>query len=149
MVSRSAGRIRSLVPRVPRCDPEIVEHQSRQYRGPDDQRIHRVLCIVAHPDDAEFFCGGTLLLLARAGAEVDLVVVTSGDKGARELDLDRPTLAARREREQLAAARILRLSQRWPDRITGASRRVSPRDPTEPPGPPHHLRSDTAVPPAS
>ncbi|HLH70316.1 MAG TPA: PIG-L deacetylase family protein [Candidatus Dormibacteraeota bacterium] len=88
-----------------------MERESRQYRGPDDQRIRRVLCITAHPDDAEFFCGGTLLLLTRAGAKVDLVVVTSGDKGAREPDLDGPTLAMRREHEQLAAGRILGLSR--------------------------------------
>ncbi|HZV51198.1 MAG TPA: PIG-L family deacetylase [Candidatus Dormibacteraeota bacterium] len=97
----------------------MEERESRRYRGPDDRRIHRVLCITAHPDDAEFFCGGTLLLLGRAGVEVELVVVTSGDKGAREPDLDGPTLAARREGEQLAAARILGLSRveflRYPD----------------------------------
>jgi LmbE family N-acetylglucosaminyl deacetylase len=88
-----------------------MERESRRYRGPGDGRIRRVLCITAHPDDAEFFCGGTLLLLTRAGAEAELVVVTSGDKGAREPGLDGPTLAARREGEQLAAARLLGLSR--------------------------------------
>jgi hypothetical protein len=27
------------------------------FTGPDDRRIKRALCIVAHPDDIEFYCG--------------------------------------------------------------------------------------------
>jgi LmbE family N-acetylglucosaminyl deacetylase len=64
-----------------------------------------VLCIAAHPDDVEFFAGGTVLLLTRRGVTVDLVVVTSGDKGTR--DAAASELAATREREQLAAAAAL------------------------------------------
>src|SRR5438105_4224216 len=83
--------------------------RSRRFRGPDDPRIKRVLCIAAHPDDAEYFCAGTIMLLARAGATVDLVLATSGDKGAREAGIDGPALAAVREGEQLAAAAKLGL----------------------------------------
>ncbi|MBO0685227.1 MAG: PIG-L family deacetylase [Candidatus Dormibacteraeota bacterium] len=84
---------------------------SRRFRGLGDPRIARALCIAAHPDDAEFFCAGTLRLLVRRGAAVELVVATSGDKGAREPDIDGPTLAAQREAEQLAAARLLGVSR--------------------------------------
>jgi LmbE family N-acetylglucosaminyl deacetylase len=87
-----------------------MARHSRRFRGPEDRSIKRALCIAAHPDDAEFFCAGTLMVLARAGAEVDLVLVTSGDKGAREPDIDGPALAALREGEQLAAAARLGLS---------------------------------------
>ena len=83
--------------------------RSRRFRGPDDPRIKRVLCIAAHPDDTEYFCAGTIMLLARAGATVDLVLATSGDKGAREAGIDGPALAAVREGEQLAAAAKLGL----------------------------------------
>ncbi|MBO0837020.1 MAG: PIG-L family deacetylase, partial [Actinobacteria bacterium] len=84
---------------------------SRRFRGPGDPRIARALCIAAHPDDAEFFCAGTLRLLVRRGVTVDLVVATSGDKGAREPAIDSPGLAAQRESEQLAAARLLGVSR--------------------------------------
>lgn len=40
----------------------------------------RVAVITAHPDDAEFYIGGTLLQLGRAGAVVQLIVTTDGDK---------------------------------------------------------------------
>src|SRR5437868_10136905 len=84
--------------------------RSRRFRGPEDPRIKRALCIAAHPDDAEFFCAGTIMLLCRAGAAVDLVLVTSGDKGAREAAIDGPALAAVREGEQLVAAARLGLA---------------------------------------
>jgi LmbE family N-acetylglucosaminyl deacetylase len=40
-----------------------------------------VLGIFAHPDDAEFLCGGTLSLLSKAGWKVHIATMTAGDKG--------------------------------------------------------------------
>jgi LmbE family N-acetylglucosaminyl deacetylase len=40
----------------------------------------RVAIVTAHPDDAEFFLGGTLTRLGAAGADVTLIVCTNGDK---------------------------------------------------------------------
>lgn len=40
----------------------------------------RVVLVTAHPDDAEYYLGGTLLKLAQAKAKVWLVVCTDGDK---------------------------------------------------------------------
>jgi LmbE family N-acetylglucosaminyl deacetylase len=79
----------------------------RLFSGPADRRIRRALCIVAHPDDIDFFCAGTVTLMARRGVAVDFVLVTSGDKGSRTGDLTGAQLAALREREQLASARLL------------------------------------------
>jgi LmbE family N-acetylglucosaminyl deacetylase len=45
----------------------------------------RVLCLHAHPDDAEFLAGGTLALLAAAGHAVVILTMTSGDCGSAEL----------------------------------------------------------------
>ena len=42
----------------------------------------RALAVYAHPDDPEGSCGGTLAHWAAHGAEVRLVVVNAGDKGA-------------------------------------------------------------------
>ena len=77
------------------------------FSGPDDRRIKRALCIVAHPDDIEFYCGGTVLKMARHGVHVDFVLTTSGDKGTRNPNLPREELAKTRETEQEAAAYVL------------------------------------------
>src|SRR5438445_64510 len=77
------------------------------FTGPDDRRIKRALCIVAHPDDIEFYCGGTVLKMTSRGVLVDFVLATSGDKGARDVSKSRAKVARIREREQEAAAYIL------------------------------------------
>jgi LmbE family N-acetylglucosaminyl deacetylase len=41
----------------------------------------RVLAVVAHPDDAELLCAGTLARAKRDGAEIAICVLCSGDKG--------------------------------------------------------------------
>lgn len=65
---------------------------------------------MAHPDDIEFFCGGTVLLLTDRGVVVDFVLVTSGDKGTREASLTSAALVALREEEQRRAAVVLGVS---------------------------------------
>ena len=68
---------------------------------PDD---HRVLVVLAHPDDPEFFCGGTVAKMAAEGRQVHYCLLTSGDKGADEPGVDPEALAKTREVEQRAAA---------------------------------------------
>jgi LmbE family N-acetylglucosaminyl deacetylase len=41
----------------------------------------RVAVVSAHPDDTEFYLGGTLSRLHRSGAKILLIVCTDGDKG--------------------------------------------------------------------
>jgi LmbE family N-acetylglucosaminyl deacetylase len=77
------------------------------FTGPDDRRIRRALCIAAHPDDIEFYCGGTLLKMTSRGVIVDFVLATSGDKGTRDATKSRAKVARIREREQEAAAYVL------------------------------------------
>ena len=77
------------------------------FSGPDDRRIKRALCIVAHPDDIEFYCGGAVLKMTRRGVHVDFVLATSGDKGSRNPNIPQDELARQREREQEAAAYVL------------------------------------------
>ena len=57
---------------------------ARMFSGPLDNRIKRALCIVAHPDDIEFYCAGVVLMMTGRGASVDVVLATSGDKGKRD-----------------------------------------------------------------
>jgi LmbE family N-acetylglucosaminyl deacetylase len=47
--------------------------------SPTDRRV--ALAFVAHPDDAEILCGGTLIRLADAGWEVHIATATAGDCG--------------------------------------------------------------------
>jgi N-acetylglucosamine malate deacetylase 1 len=42
-----------------------------------------VLCIGAHPDDAEFLCAGTLALLHERGWQIHIATVTPGDCGGQ------------------------------------------------------------------
>jgi LmbE family N-acetylglucosaminyl deacetylase len=67
----------------------------------------RVLVIVAHPDDVEYFCGGLIAGWIEAGATVAFVVVTSGDKGSDNATADITRLVETREQEQRASARVL------------------------------------------
>jgi LmbE family N-acetylglucosaminyl deacetylase len=46
---------------------------------PVDRRV--VLALMAHPDDAEILCGGTLIRLAENGWEVHIATCTAGDCG--------------------------------------------------------------------
>ena len=67
----------------------------------------RVLAIGAHPDDIEFGCGATLAKWARAGAHVELAVLTDGSKGTWDPESDLDALVRTRQEEQRAAARVL------------------------------------------
>lgn len=80
---------------------------ARLFTGPGDKRIRRALCIVAHPDDIEFYCAGTVLLMTAHGATVDFVLATSGDKGSRDPTRSRAKVARIREREQEVAAELM------------------------------------------
>ena len=68
--------------------------------------IHSVLAVVAHPDDAEFMCGGTLARMAAEGKEVSLLVVTSGQRGG-DGTVGEDELARIRESEERASAAAL------------------------------------------
>lgn len=65
----------------------------------------RVLALVAHPDDAELLCAGTLARARRDGAAVGVCILCRGDKGQPAERM--PNLAAVRRREAAAAARLL------------------------------------------
>ena len=71
----------------------------RLFTGPEDKRIKRALCIVAHPDDIEFYCAGVVLMMTGRGVVVDFVLATSGDKGARDTTRSRTKMAQIRERD--------------------------------------------------
>ena len=67
----------------------------------------RILVIMAHPDDAEFICGGTIARLAADGCDISYVLVTSGNRGSHEAGMTMERLAKIREEEQRHAADML------------------------------------------
>ena len=69
-----------------------------------EPQVPEAMAIVAHPDDIEFGCAGTLARWVRAGAEVCYVLCTSGDVGIDQADVTRKQATAIREAEQRAAA---------------------------------------------
>lgn len=70
-------------------------------------RFASALVIFAHPDDAEYMCGGTVALWAGEGTDVHYCVITDGSAGSNEPGATREEMAIVREREQRAAAEVL------------------------------------------
>lgn len=67
----------------------------------------RVLGVFAHPDDAEFFAGGTFARWAAEGAKITFLLATSGDKGSDDPQMTSDELARIREEETRRAAALL------------------------------------------
>jgi len=84
-----------------------------------EEGLDRVMVIAAHPDDPEFGCAGTMAKWAAQGQQVDYLLLTSGDQGNRDRLVHPSEIAAIREQEQRAAARILGVHSvtflRYPD----------------------------------
>lgn len=77
-----------------------------------EQQPGVALVIVAHPDDAEFGCAGTVALWARQGWAVHYVITTDASGGGADDATDvgpeaRRAISDRRKGEQRAAAAIL------------------------------------------
>ncbi len=68
-----------------------------------------VLGVAAHPDDLDFMASGTVAAWARAGAAAYYLILTKGDKGTADRNLDPESLTALRRQEQREAGKILGL----------------------------------------
>lgn len=81
--------------------------------------VGRVLVVVAHPDDAEFGCAGSVAHWVREGRQVAYLVATTGDKGSDDPAMTSERLATIREAEQLRATQVLGVDPviflRYPD----------------------------------
>jgi LmbE family N-acetylglucosaminyl deacetylase len=83
----------------------------------------KILVILAHPDDPEFFCGATLARWASQGHAITYYLLTRGDKGTNDRNQDPEELASLREREERAAANVLGVKEvhflTYPDGFLG------------------------------
>jgi LmbE family N-acetylglucosaminyl deacetylase len=73
--------------------------------------VRKVLSILAHPDDAEFGCAGTMALLHEKGWEVHIATTANGDCGSVELDAEE--ISRIRAAEAAKAAKILDGDYHW------------------------------------
>ncbi len=73
----------------------------------DNNIPNSAMVIVAHPDDPEFFCGGTIALWCANGTEITYLILTNGNKGSDDPDMTPEKLATLRKEEQQAAADVL------------------------------------------
>ena len=69
------------------------------------------MVITPHPDDAEYGVAGTVARWTKEGKNVVYVVVTNGDKGTSDPDMEPERLAEIRQKEQQAAAEVLGVSE--------------------------------------
>lgn len=112
------------------------------YIEPDWKDVQRALVIMAHPDDPDFICGGTVARMASQGIEVTYMILTNGDKGNHNPEITRNQLIAFRKIEQRAAAAVcgvqqvlfmgeedgfLRPTREIRERVTREIRRIKPQ----------------------
>lgn len=70
----------------------------------------RVLAVFAHPDDMDFGASGTIAKWAARDAAITYLICTDGSKGSDDPAMTPRRLAALRREEQIAAAKILGVS---------------------------------------
>jgi LmbE family N-acetylglucosaminyl deacetylase len=66
-----------------------------------------ILVVLAHPDDPEFFLGGSIARWTARGHHVSYLLLTKGDKGAKDGALNFDVIIKTRIEEQEKAARFL------------------------------------------
>lgn len=74
-----------------------------------DADFRRGMVVIAHADDAEFGCSGTVAKLCAAGWDMVYVMCTDGSKGSADRDMTQAELARIRRAEQIAAGKTLGL----------------------------------------
>lgn len=75
----------------------------------EEEKFSRGMVVVAHADDAEFGCSGTVAKLCAEGWEIVYVMCTDGSKGSSDREITEKELAAMRRQEQINAGKVLGL----------------------------------------
>ncbi len=76
---------------------------------PNENEYRRGMVVVAHADDAEYGCSGTVAKLCAEGWEMTYVLCTDGSKGSSDREISESELSAMRRDEQIAAGKVLGL----------------------------------------
>jgi LmbE family N-acetylglucosaminyl deacetylase len=72
-----------------------------------DDDVQRALVIMAHPDDVDFGCAGTIASWTERGIEVTYCMITDGDAGGFDPKVPRADIPFIRRAEQEAAGRVV------------------------------------------
>lgn len=72
-----------------------------------EHEVERALVVVAHPDDAEFWAGGTIAHWVNVGVTVTYCVLTDGETGGYDASVPRDDIPRIRRAEQQQAAALL------------------------------------------
>ena len=72
-----------------------------------EETPRKVLVVTPHPDDADFWCAGTIAKWIGGGATVRYVLCTDGGKGTTDPNVSSEELSKIREQEQADAVEIL------------------------------------------
>ncbi|HMD87604.1 MAG TPA: PIG-L deacetylase family protein [Anaerolineaceae bacterium] len=71
------------------------------------QKPQKILVMLAHPDDPEFFCGASIARWVRLGHSVKYCLLTKGDKGSQDRNIKPEELARIRVEEEYRASAVL------------------------------------------
>ncbi len=77
----------------------------------ENKDFTRGMVVVAHADDAEYGCSGTVAKLCNLGFEMVYVMCTDGSKGTNNRNISQKELAAIRHAEQVNAGKVLGLKE--------------------------------------
>ena len=87
----------------------------------NEEPFRRGMVVMAHPDDAEWSCAGTVAKWCAEGWDVVYVLCTDGSKGSSDPEMTSEKLVKLREKEQRAAGKVLGLQEvvflRYPDSL--------------------------------
>ena len=77
----------------------------------NEEPFRRGMVVMAHPDDAEWGCAGTVAKWCAEGWDVVYVLCTDGSKGSSDPDMTGEKLVKIREKEQREAGKVLGLQE--------------------------------------
>ena len=77
--------------------------------GENEEPFRRGMVVMAHPDDAEWGCAGTVAKWCAEGWDVVYVLCTDGSKGSSDPEMTGEMLVKIREKEQRDAGKVLGL----------------------------------------
>ena len=73
----------------------------------DEMKGKTILAVVAHADDLDFGCAGSIAKWAKDGAVIHYLILTDGSKGSEDMSITNEELAKMRVEEQKNAADVL------------------------------------------
>ena len=75
----------------------------------EEQELSSGMVVIAHADDAEYGCSGTVAKLCAEGWDMTYVLCTDGSKGSSDREISEKELSKIRRVEQIEAGRVLGL----------------------------------------